>query len=570
MFEYWSALRTILDQLNGLLGDHGRLETKYGIILIKTVHDDTATANEANGRVPRDMFHRLFHQRSANWVPTLQCTVMNMGGAQHFLDDVSQLIGQTLDTLDSNERTEMRYTQYRSLQEAVVRSVSASDREIVRQLAQRTFDPKKVQEKRLDSNMLEEDLLNAIDADDSAAVEFLLDGGASADYQGALGCSPLLLSARQGRLCISQILLSHVANPNAITTWLPQHSAAEGGHTEVLRLLLSQDKTNASAVDSYGRTVLHYASGSGILTTVKFLLELDNIAVDSVDEGGLTPLFHAVAGAYSTLSSEPGVGFKSNETEIIRRLLAVPEVNPNRPHPGYDGYPLLSTFISRKDSTMVKMILARPDIDIHGSSSQLPSPISIALSSSNEQAFLLLQEKGVRCRDQDIVWVPQTYRACQSSAMGFLDSGFLLDFTLHHRIVNVNETNEYRRTVLSEAAEKGHTKIVAMLLDKNAEGYYIRHRDKKRYSPLILAIANLRPAPEHDGSNQPSQQYMDMVRTLLERSAKPEFVSSTDEFPGSSMAQWVECMRQFKKIVQEYYDGLSKTGVGVDIDVEIL
>lgn len=87
--------------------------------------------------------------------------------------------------------------------------------------------------------MLENELSEAIDAGALTAVMPLLDRGATANTMGILGCSPLTCSAYKGNFHITEVLLEHGADPNAMTSWLPQHLAAERGHTQVLRLLLS-------------------------------------------------------------------------------------------------------------------------------------------------------------------------------------------------------------------------------------------------------------------------------------------------------------------------------------------
>ncbi|KAL8671949.1 MAG: hypothetical protein Q9168_003575 [Polycauliona sp. 1 TL-2023] len=487
-----------------------------------------------------------------------------MEGMQLFLSDMALLVARIYDTIDTNEGMRLLRSQYEHLHEAAIRTVSASDREIVQQLVQRTFHSEVAKSNCVGSDTCKGDLLQAIDANDSALVESLLDEGTSANHTSFLDCSPLALSARQGRLRISEILLSRGADPNIMTTRLPQHSAAEGGHTKTLRLLLSQKGVNASAVDSFGRTALHYASGSGKSSTVQVLLDLEGITVDSVDEDGLTPLFHAVARAYSTPTGEPGLKLTLQETEIVRRLLAIPAVNPNRRHPGHGKRSLLCLSIMKENMTMVEMLLNTPDIDIHESRSFRSSPTFTAILSSNEQMYQLLTQKGAKCSVWDNDFLARAYRTRRFSAKGFLGGEFLLVHTLSRHEVDVDESDELGlherwrvargKTALIEAAEKGHTGVVRILLKHNASvlmtdnergtalswaaacGHSdaaelllqaksdVNHQDEKGWTPLTLAIANLVCDSGHIG----------VIRMLLKHKAS---VFETDN-KGRTALSW--------------------------------
>ncbi|KAL8752721.1 MAG: hypothetical protein Q9199_005537 [Rusavskia elegans] len=518
--------------------------------------------------------------RKTGWVET------SLEGMQELLSDSSRLIRLLYGTLETNVRLELLNAQQRLLEEAVLRSLSDSDRQMVYQLAQRTFGLEDVKNNSPKLEAYNKQLLEAIDEDDETAVKYLLDQGASANTRDPLGCSPLTFSARKGRLRISEILLSRGADLTAMTTRLPQHSAAEGGHTEVLRLLLSQNIIDPSAVDSFGRTALHYASGSGNPRAVQYLLKLDLVAVDSVDEGGSTPLFAAVAKQFFSLPwGEPGLDFTLPEKEIVHQLLAIPEVDPNHQHLGRFGQTLLCIALWKQAMTIVATLLARPDIDIHKPSVTGANPIFIAVFRSNKTAVRLLLEKGANINERFLI--TKVYKIFRYSTPGFWGKEFL-EFALSHgkaqmdrkdysrrrielitaaerghtslvRILldcgaSVSMSDDQGRTALSWAAACGHEDIVGMLLSANAD---IHHRDNKGHTPLVLAVANLRRVPDlrdlrhslERAELRVQRAHVNVIWCLLENYANPGDVPSTQE-PPCNPARWDEARGKFEGILE--------------------
>lgn len=600
----WDGIRIILDRLKVSLGEEDSRE--YGLALAQGTTQEDATLGEADNPGAVNRFGRLFGKsstamaRKTGWVKT------SLEGMQELLSDSSRLIRLLYGTLETSVRIELLNAQQRLLEEAVLRSLSDSDRQMVYQLAQRTFGLEDVKNTSPKLEAYNKQLLEAIDENDERTVKYLLDQGASANTRDPLGCSPLTFSARKGRLRISEILLSRGADPKAMKTRLPQHSAAEGGHTEVLRLLLSQNSVDPSAVDSFGRTALHYASGSGNPTAVQYLLKLDGIAVDSVDEGGSTPLFAAVAKHFFSLPwGEPGLDFTLPEKEIVRQLLAIPEVDPNRQHLGRFGQTLLCTALWKQAMTIVEMLLARPDIDIHKPSVSGANPIFIAVFRSNKTAVRLLLEKGANINERFLN--TKVYKKFRYSTPGFWGKEFL-EFALSHgkaqvarkdysrrrielitaaerghtsvvRILldcgaSVSESDDQGRTALSWAAACGHEGIVEMLLSANAD---IHHRDNKGHTPLVLAVANLRRVPDlrdlrhslERAELRVQRAHVNVIWSLLENYANPGDVPSTQE-PPCNPARWAEAKGKFEGILEGCFGNSDDESITQNPDQPVL
>ncbi|KAL9036102.1 MAG: hypothetical protein Q9180_004488 [Flavoplaca navasiana] len=590
----WAAIRMTLSQLKDLLGDRSLLNQKYGFTYSESIprNDGTANkANEAKDGTPANTYSRLsllFRSKFSG----LKCTVMEEAGIQRFLFDVSQSIGRLYSAFDSdiNEQEALLRAQRRKLEEAMLLSVCTFDREIIHQLAERTLGSGIVKSKGWESCMLEHELLEAIDAGALTAIIPLLDRGATANTMDILGCSPLTFSAYKGNFHITEVLLEHGADPNAMTSWLPQHLAAERGHTQVLRLLLSQEGVDVSALDPFGRTALHYAATSGNLEIVHLLLQQDGVAVDITDKDGSTPLFAAVAKRFfppTSLSQtpkgliawrQPGTDFTLAEEDIIRRLLTTPEVDVNRQYSSYRDLTLLHMTVLRKNLPILQMLLSRSDIDISIPDISGTTPILSALEQSNEPASRLLLEKGADIDSRAFnKKFKALYKAFRFWPGGFLGNEFLLDFALRHgkaridtedcedrteligaaaaghasvvRILldhgaSVSALDVTGRTALSYAAAGGHTDIVAMLLDAGAD---INHQDDSGHTPLVLAVAELYLHPEDRHPEDRCLGYSNVIQMLLDHGADPQDVL-TLRHPPTSRPLWVEAVGNFENI----------------------
>ncbi|KAL8838498.1 MAG: hypothetical protein Q9176_005050 [Flavoplaca citrina] len=517
-------------------------------------------------------------------------------GIQRFLFGVSQSIGRLYSAfeLDNNEQEALLRAQRRKLEEAMLLSVCTFDREIIHQLAERTFGSGVVKNKGWKSSMLEHELLETIDAGALTAVMPMLDRGATANTMDILGCSPLTVSAYKGNFHITEVLLEHGADPNAMTSWLPQHLAAERGHTQVLRLLLSQEGVDVSALDSFGRTALHYAATSGNLETVHLLLQQDGIAVDVTGKDGSTPLFAAVAKRFfppTSLSQtlkgliawrQPGTDFTLAEENIIRRLSAIPEVDVNRQYSSYRGLTLLHMPILRRNLPILQMFLSRPDIDISIPDSSGTTPILSALEQSNQPALRLLLEKGADIDSRAFnKKFKALYKAFRFWPDGFLGKESLLDFALRHGKVRIDTEDCEDRTELIGAAAAGHASVVRILLDHGASvfaldvwgrtalshaevggytdivgmlfnaGADIDHQDDNGHTPLVLAVAKLYLHSEDRHPENGCLGYSNVIQVLLDHGADPQDVMAI-RHPPTSRPLWVEAVSNFEIILKAH------------------
>ena len=84
------------------------------------------------------------------------------------------------------------------------------------------------------------------------------------------GCTPLHLAAEAGHTDVARLLLSHGADVNAEDIWyqMPLHLAATNGHMHMTELLIVQD-ADVNRRDEQGETPLDHAVSSAITETLR-------------------------------------------------------------------------------------------------------------------------------------------------------------------------------------------------------------------------------------------------------------------------------------------------------------
>lgn len=115
-------------------------------------------------------------------------------------------------------------------------------------------------------------LFLAAEAGHLDAVRYLLNQGASVDFQNEHGETPLQIACANGHVAVIQLLLEHGANlQHAVDGVTPLSIACENGHLDAVKLLLGQGATLEAAPD--GPTPLIAACSSGQLEVMAHLLQ---------------------------------------------------------------------------------------------------------------------------------------------------------------------------------------------------------------------------------------------------------------------------------------------------------
>ena len=127
----------------------------------------------------------------------------------------------------------------------------------------------------------------------------------------------------------------------------PLFWASTRGHTEITKLLLSQDQILVNTGKSTNNgTALYQASRYGTLEIIGILLEYPTIAVNSATLDRKTPLMVASVNGYS---------------EVVERLLSVVIIDVN--YATFDGKTALIYAVSAKHHVVLELLLRCPQVD---------------------------------------------------------------------------------------------------------------------------------------------------------------------------------------------------------------
>lgn len=198
---------------------------------------------------------------------------------------------------------------------------------------------------------------------------------------------------------------------NGIT---PLHLAVEERSLPFVATLLKRPEVDAGRADKHNATALHCAAENGELAIVKLLLEQPGVVTTSPDNMGLTPLHWAVRSRSHTKHPwQPmwkGIfrcngppGFRAQSLDIIKILLARPEINAGIPTK--KGLTPLHHACLLGDLEVARLLLGRRDVDANARASHGQTPLHIAASSRPRSGMklmgLLLEQRGVDITDVD-------------------------------------------------------------------------------------------------------------------------------------------------------------------------
>jgi len=152
----------------------------------------------------------------------------------------------------------------------------------------------------------------------SDMVQKLLCHGAEVQATDVLGQTTLQIAADSGHEKTVQLLLDKVPDRDLVEgrklTAMALHSAVDGGHETITRLLVSYGANVQSKAEA-GRTPLHIAAQNGNAELVVLLLEL-GARVDAKDAVSCTPLHTAIDGghvAVARLLLDRGADIEAND-----------------------------------------------------------------------------------------------------------------------------------------------------------------------------------------------------------------------------------------------------------------
>jgi quinoprotein dehydrogenase-associated probable ABC transporter substrate-binding protein len=220
----------------------------------------------------------------------------------------------------------------------------------------------------------DDELANAIVADDMDRVRYLVGHGAHVNAVDAEGYPPLVNAARFGFPDVATYLAEHGADPNQAdrSGWTALMYAAWGDRADMCSMLLSHG-AKLEAVEHGGLTALAIALQNAKPKAAQVLLNAGADVNAPVAQGGYTPLMLASVSGSQELAAD-----------LIERGAKVNAANPG-------GVTALMIAVAGNRAGMVGLLL-KAGADVNARSEDGRTALSIAESNNSEAIIKILQE----------------------------------------------------------------------------------------------------------------------------------------------------------------------------------
>jgi quinoprotein dehydrogenase-associated probable ABC transporter substrate-binding protein len=224
----------------------------------------------------------------------------------------------------------------------------------------------------------DDELNNAIVADDVERVGYLLAHGAHANSQDGDGYTPLISAIRSGFAGVATYLVEHQADANLTdrSGWTPLMWATWGDNPALLNMLLAHH-AKLDATDNDGLTPMGIAAQNGKVKATRVLLDAGADVNAPIAKGGYTPLMLASISGSSELTAA-----------LIEHGAKVNAANPG-------GLTALMIAAAGNRSTIAGLLL-RSGADVNARSEDGRTALSIAQANSSDAVIKVLEEAAGR------------------------------------------------------------------------------------------------------------------------------------------------------------------------------
>jgi len=224
----------------------------------------------------------------------------------------------------------------------------------------------------------DDELNNAIVANDVDRVAYLLAHGAQVNSTDGEGFTPLISAIRSGLVAVATYLVEHKADANLPdrSGWTPLMWATWGDNPALVEMLLAHH-AKLDAADNDGLTPLGIAAQNGKAKAARALLDAGADVNAPVAKGGYTPLMLASISGSNELA-----------TSLIEHGAKVNAANPG-------GVTALMIAAAGNRSTIASL-LVKAGADVNARSEDGRTALSIAQANNSDAVIEILQEAAVR------------------------------------------------------------------------------------------------------------------------------------------------------------------------------
>ncbi|XP_040003483.1 ankyrin repeat domain-containing protein 50 [Xiphias gladius] len=326
-------------------------------------------------------------------------------------------------------------------------------------------------------------LVSAAHEGSANVVELLLTHRSDPMISDLQGQTPLSLASRQGHVKVLSVLLEWAKSQEPKTAvqmmehvdnegWTALRSAAWGGHSEAVRLLLDAG-ADVNGCDGEGRTALRAAAWGGHEEIVRTLLDY-GAQVDKADSKGRTPLIaaaymghHEAVEILLDRNAEVDLADGDGRTALSVAALCVPTAA------GVKGY-----------GEVASLLLERGADPGHRDRYGM-TPLLLAAYEGHDEVVELLLEAGA---DVDETAGPDGSVPAAAAVTPLLAAAAMGHMKTVSRLLfwgaAVDAIDSEGRTALCLAAARGSAEVVRALLDRGLDE---NHKDDLGWTPLHAA-----------------------------------------------------------------------------------